>query len=82
MAWIDTIPPEKADGLLKRLYDAAIKRAGRVYNVIRIQSPRPKILRCSTQLYIEVMHSRESSLSRAQREMIAMTVSRLNECHY
>jgi hypothetical protein len=82
MAWIDTIPPEKADGLLKRLYDAAIQRAGHVYNVIRIQSPRPKILRCSTRLYIEVMHSRESSLARAQRAMIATTVSRLNECHH
>ena len=82
MAWIETISPEKADGLLRRLYDAAIKRAGRVYNVIRVQSTRPKVLRCSTQFYIELMHSRESALSRMRREMIATTVSRLNQCHY
>ena len=82
MAWIETIPSEKAGGLLKRLNDAAIKRAGRVYSVIRVQSTRPKVLRCSTQLYIEVMHSRESVHSRIQQEMIATTVSRLNQCHY
>ena len=82
MAWIETVSPDEAGGLLKRLYDAAVRRAGRVYNIIRIQSPRPKVLRCSTQLYIEVMHSSDSGLSRAQREMIATTVSRLNQCHY
>jgi len=82
MAWIETISPEKADGLLKGLYEAAVKRAGRVYNIIRLQSPRPEVLRCSTQLYMEIMHSRESALSRVQREMIATTASRLNQCHY
>jgi len=82
VAWIDTVPPDRASGLLKRLYDAAIKRSGRIYNIIRLQSIRPKVLRCSTQLYIEVMRSSESALSRAQREMIATTVSRLNQCYY
>lgn len=74
--------PERADGLLRRLYDAAIRRAGKVFNIIRIQSLRPKVLRSSTQLYIEIMHSRDSRLTRAQREMIATAVSSLNECHY
>ena len=40
MAWIETVSPERASGLLRQLYDAALKRAGRVYNIIRIQSPR------------------------------------------
>ncbi len=82
MAWIKTVEPEAAEGLLKRLYATAIKRAGKVYNVIRLQSPRPKVLRASTQLYLEVMHSPDSPLSRAQREMIATAVSRANSCHY
>jgi uncharacterized peroxidase-related enzyme len=82
MAWIETIAPERATGLLKQLYGAAIKRAGKVYNVIRLQSRRPRVLRASTQLYIEVMHSTESPLSRAQREMIATVVSRANDCFY
>lgn len=85
MAWIRTVSPaeaERAGGLLSRLYAAALRRAGRIYQIIRLQSPRPRALRASTQLYLEVMHSRESGLSRAQREMIATTVSRINHCHY
>ena len=82
MAWVRTVEPSAASGLLKRLYDAAIKRAGKVYNVIRIQSLRPKVLRASTQVYLEVMHSAENGLSRAQREMIATAVSQVNDCHY
>ena len=82
MAWIKTIEPERADGLLKQLYTAAIRRAGKVYNVIRLQSLRPEALRPSTQLYIELMHSTRAHLTRAQREMIAVVVSRANACHY
>ena len=82
MAWIELIAPERATGLLKQLYDAAVKRAGRVYNVIRLQSRRPRVLQASTRLYMEVMHSPDSPRSRAQREMIATVVSRTNGCFY
>ncbi len=82
MAWIDTVPPEAADGLLRRLYTAAAKRAGKVFNVIRLQSLRPETLQLSTELYLEIMYSDRSPLSRAQREMIATAVSRANACHY
>ncbi len=81
-ARVRTIEPEAATGLLKRLYDAAIRRAGKVYNILRIQSLRPDVLSASTQLYVEVMHSDKSGLSRVQREMIATAVSRSNDCHY
>jgi alkylhydroperoxidase family enzyme len=82
MPWIKTTRPEEATGLLARLYRQAVDRAGRVYNVLRVQSPRPHILAASTRLYTEIMHSPRSPLSRAQREMIATAVSRANECHY
>ena len=82
MPWIRTTDPSEATGTLKRLYQAAIARAGKVYNIIRLQSPRPEILRASTQLYTAVMHSPKSPLTRAQREMIATAVSSWNHCHY
>ena len=82
MAWIPTVKPEVATGVLKRQYQAATKRAGKVYQIIEIQSLRPNLLRASTQLYLEAMHSPDSKLSRAQREMIATTVSQVNECFY
>lgn len=82
MAWIRTVAPEEATGLLRRIYDSAVERAGKVFNVLQLQSPRPKVLRASTQLYIEVMHSPDSGLTRAQREMIATAVSSFNRCFY
>ena len=82
MAWIKTVPPEEASGLLQRLYAEAVRRAGKIFNIVRLQSLRPRVLRNSTLLYTEVMLSAESGLTRAQREMIATVVSRTNGCHY
>ena len=82
MAWIKTVDPSAATGLLKQIYDAAIRRAGKVFNVVRVQSPRPRVLRASMQLYQEVMFSPESDLTRSQRELIATVVSATNGCHY
>jgi len=82
MAWIHTVAPGEATGLLKRLYGEAVARAGKVFNVLRIQSLRPEVLQAGIALYKELMHSPRSPLSRAQREMIAVAVSRANGCHY
>lgn len=80
--WIETVAPEDATGLLAKLYKAAIGRAGRVFNVLRVQSLHPEVLRVSTQLYTELMKGRHSPLSRAQRELLATAVSRANACAY
>lgn len=82
MAWIKTVPPESAEGPLAQIYRAALDRAGKVFNILSIQSLRPRILRSSTQLYMDVVRSPDSALTRAQREMIATSVSSLNECFY
>lgn len=82
MAWIRTIAPGEATGLLRRLYDEALARAGKVFNVLSIQSLRPEVLEIGVKLYEELMFSPRSPLSRAQREMIAVAVSRVNQCHY
>lgn len=82
MAWIKLVSVEEATGVLAKIYQMALDRAGKVFNVIRIQSPRPETLEASTLLYLEVMHSPRSPLSRAQREMIATAVSRANSCRY
>ena len=82
MAWIRTVTPGEATGLLRRLYDEALFRAGKVFNVLRIQSLRPEVLEAGVALYRELMFSPKSPLSRAQREMIAVVGSRANDCHY
>ena len=81
MSWIKTVAPDQAEGLLANIYNAAIKRAGKVYNILRLQSPNPPVLRASMGLYQETMFN-DSPLTRAQREMIATVVSKTNGCHY
>jgi uncharacterized peroxidase-related enzyme len=82
MPWIRTVAPAEATGLLRTVYDAAVARAGKVYQIIRLQSLRPRVLQASTHLYLELMHSPEGHLDRARRELIAVVVSRTNGCHY
>ena len=79
--WIRTISPSEATGRLKREYDTATKRAGRVYGIVRAMSPNPGILASSMQLYGTIMFG-PSELSRRQREMLAVVVSKANDCHY
>ena len=81
MTLIQPIEPEDAEGQLARIYDASVKRGGRVYNIIKVQSLNPPALQSMMQLYQAVMHG-DSPLSRAQREMMAVVVSRANDCHY
>ena len=81
MPWIKTVAHEEAKGILKEEYDAALKRVGRIYNIVSLQSLRPRAMRASMRLYAELMHA-PSGLSRIQREAIATVVSRTVGCHY
>ena len=71
----------EAAGALKAEYDAAIARAGKVFNIVKAMSLNPETLRASMELYRAVMFGR-SEVSRAERELLAVVVSRANDCHY
>lgn len=81
MAWIDQVPEEEADGAVEQEYTAARQRAGKVWNIVKLMSLNPAVLHESMELYCAAMKG-ESPLSRAQREMIAVVVSKANNCHY
>ncbi len=81
MPWIKTVPYEDATDLLKDEYDAALKRAGRIFNIVTLQSLRPRAMRASIRLYAELMHA-PSSLTRSQRKAIAVVASKAQGCHY
>jgi len=81
MAWIKTIGPEDASGELKNEYMRAVARAGKVFNILTLQSLNPETLHASTGLYLATMHA-PSGLSRAERELMAVVVSRANDCFY
>ena len=81
MPHIRLIEPEDADGLLKDEYDAAVERAGKVFNIVKAMSPNADVLHRSMELYKGIMFG-PSKLSRQERELLATVVSRENDCHY
>jgi alkylhydroperoxidase family enzyme len=81
MAHIHQVPPAEATGVLKRIFDEAIARAGKVFGILRIQSLNPGALAACMEMYKTIMFA-PSPLSRARREMIATVVSRANDCFY
>ncbi len=81
MAWIKTVEPVEASGKLKAEYEQAVKRAGKVFNILKVQSLNPTTLHASMQMYLATMYG-PSGLSRAEREMLATVVSWANHCFY
>ena len=82
MAWIQSIPPGDAQGPLRRIYDDALARAGRVYQILRVQSLDPAALAAGLGLYFATTTTPHSPLPRWFRELIAVGVSRANRCRY
>ena len=72
---------DEATGPLKAEYEAAIGRAGKVFNIVKAMSLRPGVLHRSMELYKGIMFG-SSGLSRQERELLATVVSRENDCHY
>ena len=81
MPWITQIPIAEATGLLKKQFDAALKRAGRVWHIVHIMSLNPEAMRTSISFYGTIMMG-ESPLTRVQREMLATVVSAELHCYY
>ncbi len=81
MPWIEQIPVERATGFLKQQFDAAIKRAGRVWNIVHIMSLTPRTMKASIDFYGAILFG-SSPLSRMQREMLATVTSAELNCRY
>jgi len=81
MAYIHRIDESQATGALKRIYDDAIGRAGRVANIIKVMSLDPPSASKSMQFYVSLMKS-DNALEPSSREMLATVVSNANGCFY
>ncbi len=81
MAYIRQITIDQATGLLKRELERAVARAGRVWNIVQIMSLNARTLKAAMEMYGATMFA-ASPLSRQQREMLAVVVSKVNRCDY
>ncbi len=81
MPHIDVIPYESAEGHLKEIYDDLINSRGKLADVHMIQSLNPESIVNHMDLYMTIMFGK-LPLKRVQREMIAVVVSKNNDCEY
>lgn len=75
------IKEDETTGRLKTYYKKYETPFEGVDNILKIHSLNPDSLKHHCDLYEHLMKG-PSGLSRMQREMIAVVVSRINGCHY
>ena len=80
-SYIRMIPHEEATGFLKKQFDAAVARAGRIWNIVGIMSQNPRSMKASMDFYGAIMFG-ASPLTRSQRETLAVVTSAANHCVY
>lgn len=81
MAYIDVIEYDESEGKLREIYDGLIETRGKLADVHMIQSLNPESIVNHMDLYMTIMFGK-SPLKRVQREMIAVVVSKNNDCEY
>lgn len=81
MSWIQEHEEDDAQGDIAVLYERLRTERGRVSNILKVHSLRPQALSHHLDLYLGLLFG-PGGLSRVQREMIAVAVSRANGCDY
>ena len=82
MSWIDVIEDDSWDGELAAVRDRVANPAsGRVDHIMGVHSLNPRSLDAHDTLYRSAMRG-TATLRRVDRELIALVVSTINECHY
>ncbi len=81
MPYIEQISVEDATGWLRKQFETAQERAGRVWHIVHVMSLNPGTMDASLRLYGAIMFG-ASPLTRWRREMLAVVTSQLNDCFY
>lgn len=82
MSWIESIPPERADARLRRVYERVRGPNGEVDNILRVHGLRPHTLEGHMALYRNVLHHTANALPGWLLETVGVRVSMLNGCDY
>jgi len=81
MSWIREIEMDEADEALKAVYEKILKQRGKISNIIKVHSLNPGVMDNHMDQYMMLMYGR-NGLKREERELIAVVVSKANECDY
>lgn len=82
MSWIPSIPPEKATGKLKEIYERIAGPHGKVDHVLSIHGLRPHTLEGHLALYKSTLHHSGNQIPKWFLEALGTYVSLLNGCEY
>ena len=78
MPYFEQIAVEDATGWLRKQFETAQERAGRVWHIVHVMSLNPRTMDASLRLYGALMFG-ASPLARWRREMLAVVTSQLND---
>lgn len=81
MTYIKTIDESEATGELKNIYQELKQKRGKISNILKIHSLLPHTMKDHLKLYTNIMFNK-STIKREDKELIAVVVSRLNNCSY
>jgi len=82
VAWIDTIREDEWQGRLAELYGEVVDRSSdRVDNIMQIHSLDASAMEGHLAIYSSAMAGTKT-LRKVERELIALVVSDINDCHY
>ncbi len=82
IAWIETVEPDAAEGVLRELYDRVTTPHGTVDNVMKAHSLRPHTMDGHLALYKSVLHNADNTLPFWFLELVASVTSIANNCAY
>jgi uncharacterized peroxidase-related enzyme len=81
MAWIRVVNEKDAKGRLAEVYREVAGRRGKVADIMKVHSLLPDTMARHLELYLSVMFA-ESGLTREEKELVGVVVSRANRCEY
>lgn len=81
MPFIKVINENKAEGKLKEVYDNISSARGKLSNIMKIHSLIPETMVKHLELYLSIMFN-NTKLSREEKEILAVVVSKNNNCDY
>ena len=81
MPFIKVINEDEASGELKKVYNQITSARGKLSNIMKIHSLMPETMIKHLELYLSIMFSK-TSLTREEKEILAVVVSKINECDY
>jgi uncharacterized peroxidase-related enzyme len=81
LPFINVINENEATDELKNLYDKIKSTRGKLSNIMKIHSLMPETMIKHLELYTAIMFSK-TNLSREEKEILAVVVSKSNNCAY